>query len=161
MMKLEEECCLCHMDRIDGHDLRAVDGKTVCSRCRPVPAVEAAMSDATFPTEAQVRSACLSFRHDFGLLGTTVQANVMWQAREWLRAWQKEPGLHTAALAARDERIAALEAGLRPFAVAFQAALIEVPDRPISLAAFGALAKLHVDAAHFQAARALLDGGKA
>lgn len=48
------------------------------------------MSDATFPTDAQVRSACLFYRHDFGLLNAAEQSQVMWQAREWLRAWQKE-----------------------------------------------------------------------
>jgi hypothetical protein len=42
------------------------------------------------PTEAQVRSACLSYRHDFGLLTVAEAAIVKSEAREWLRAWQKE-----------------------------------------------------------------------
>jgi len=42
------------------------------------------------PTEAQVRSACLSYRHDFGLLTVAEAAVVKSEAREWLRAWQKE-----------------------------------------------------------------------
>jgi hypothetical protein len=42
------------------------------------------------PTDAQVASACLSYRHDFGLLPSLEQDVLMWRAREWLRAWQKE-----------------------------------------------------------------------
>ncbi len=42
------------------------------------------------PTEKELRSVCLSFRHDFGLMAAGEQAQLMWQAREWLRAWQKE-----------------------------------------------------------------------
>ena len=42
------------------------------------------------PTVEQVRSACLSYRHDFGLLTVVEAAIVKSEAREWLRAWQKE-----------------------------------------------------------------------
>ena len=42
------------------------------------------------PTDAQVASACLSYRHDFGLLGKQQQEAEMFRAREWLRAWRKE-----------------------------------------------------------------------
>lgn len=42
------------------------------------------------PTPAQVNSACLSYRHDFGLLSGSEREPVMFEAREWLRAWQKE-----------------------------------------------------------------------
>lgn len=42
------------------------------------------------PTLAQINSACLSFRHDFGLLDATERGELQWQATEWLRAWQKE-----------------------------------------------------------------------
>jgi hypothetical protein len=42
------------------------------------------------PTDAQVASACLSYRHDFGLLPDDERARVMFQAREWLHAWKKE-----------------------------------------------------------------------
>lgn len=41
------------------------------------------------PTDEQVRSACLSYRHDFGLLSPKEQASVEFQAREWLHAWGK------------------------------------------------------------------------
>lgn len=51
------------------------------------------------PTEAQLNSACLSYRHDFGLLGEEERARVKFQAREWLRAWMRElpkvPALRT------------------------------------------------------------------
>jgi hypothetical protein len=42
------------------------------------------------PTDEQVQSACLSYRHDFGLLTVADAAIVKSEAREWLRAWQKE-----------------------------------------------------------------------
>ena len=46
------------------------------------------MSDAL--TQKQIASACLSFRHDFGLLPAAEQSQVMWSAQEWWKAWQKE-----------------------------------------------------------------------
>ncbi len=42
------------------------------------------------PTDAQVHSACLSFRQDYGLLPPGKQAELRFQAREWLRAWMWE-----------------------------------------------------------------------
>lgn len=51
----------------------------------PAPAALAAR-----PTDAQLASACMFYRHDFGLLDVTAKKNMMWQAHEWLRAWQKE-----------------------------------------------------------------------
>lgn len=42
------------------------------------------------PNDAQVASACMSYRHDFGLLDAKERAALMWQAREWLHAWRKE-----------------------------------------------------------------------
>ena len=42
------------------------------------------------PSPRQLRSACLSFRHDYGLLSDTDKAHVEFIAVEWLRAWQKE-----------------------------------------------------------------------
>lgn len=42
------------------------------------------------PTVAQTASACLSFRHDFGLLQPEERRTTMFIAREWLRAWMKE-----------------------------------------------------------------------
>jgi hypothetical protein len=42
------------------------------------------------PTDAQTASACLSYRHDFGLLPAEERHRIMFTAREWLRAWQKE-----------------------------------------------------------------------
>ena len=42
------------------------------------------------PTPKQLESACLSFRHDYGLLDEEERKMVRFQAMEWLTAWQKE-----------------------------------------------------------------------
>lgn len=42
------------------------------------------------PNEAQIASACLSYRHDYGLLPPDLQTRTRIEACEWLRAWQKE-----------------------------------------------------------------------
>jgi len=42
------------------------------------------------PTDAQLASACMSYRHDFGLLDGLERTLVLHQARDWLHAWQKE-----------------------------------------------------------------------
>lgn len=42
------------------------------------------------PTDAQCRSACYSFRHDFGLLSEEEQRRTVFEAKEWLRAWMYE-----------------------------------------------------------------------
>lgn len=42
------------------------------------------------PTDAQINSACMSFRHDFGLLSDEERARTKFYAREWLRAWLRE-----------------------------------------------------------------------
>jgi hypothetical protein len=42
------------------------------------------------PTPAQVASACMSYRHDFGLLDPAKRSTTVFQAKEWLRAWRKE-----------------------------------------------------------------------
>lgn len=46
-------------------------------------------------TRAQVNSACLSYRHDFGLLAPDRQGDLQNEAREWLRAWQREGFCYT------------------------------------------------------------------
>lgn len=56
--------------------------------------VSASTSDPTpsrpEPTEAQIASACLSYRHDYGLLPPDLRTRTRFEALEWLRAWQKE-----------------------------------------------------------------------
>ncbi|MCS4089571.1 hypothetical protein [Rhizobium sp. BK176] len=42
------------------------------------------------PTEAQINSACMSYRHDFGLLEGEEREMVRSQARWWLQAWMRE-----------------------------------------------------------------------
>ncbi len=41
-------------------------------------------------TDAQLASACVSYRHDFGLLSEEERKRIMFQAREWERAINKE-----------------------------------------------------------------------
>lgn len=45
---------------------------------------------ATFPNGAQVNSACLTYRHDFGLLDVEIKDKLRFEAVEWLHAWRKE-----------------------------------------------------------------------
>jgi len=42
------------------------------------------------PTEPQIASACLSYRHDFGLLSEPQRELIMFEGLEWLRAWRRE-----------------------------------------------------------------------
>lgn len=42
------------------------------------------------PTPAQIDSACLSYRHDFGLLPENDRATIRLEAKWWLEAWLKE-----------------------------------------------------------------------
>lgn len=42
------------------------------------------------PTAAQTASACMSYRHDFGLLEPEERQMTMFKAKEWLRAWMRE-----------------------------------------------------------------------
>ncbi len=42
------------------------------------------------PTLAQLNSACMSYRHDFGLMEDEERERLRWAAKEWLRAWRKE-----------------------------------------------------------------------
>jgi NTP pyrophosphatase (non-canonical NTP hydrolase) len=42
------------------------------------------------PTPAQTASACMSYRHDFGLLDSKERTMVSLDAKEWLRAWLRE-----------------------------------------------------------------------
>lgn len=41
------------------------------------------------PTEAEVADACLTYRHDFGLLSVVERTMLASQAKWWLDAWQK------------------------------------------------------------------------
>ncbi|MGB6080287.1 MAG: hypothetical protein WBF99_12585 [Xanthobacteraceae bacterium] len=57
---------------------------------RKTPPAPQAVEAAWEPTDAQINSACLSFRHDYGLLHEDDRRQVQFEAVEWLRAWQKE-----------------------------------------------------------------------
>ena len=41
------------------------------------------------PTDAEIESACLSYRHDYGLMTDEQKRMLRCDALEWLRAWQK------------------------------------------------------------------------
>lgn len=64
------------------------------------------------PTEAQTASACMSYRHDFGLMGEDQRKQLMWEAKEWLRAWQKELEAPTTIIAEAQARETALQVAL-------------------------------------------------
>ena len=43
-------------------------------------------------TDRMINSACMSYRHDFGLLTEEEQNRMRIEAKEWLRVWKKEFG---------------------------------------------------------------------
>ena len=61
--------------------LSALESTPTQSDWAPIP---------TKPTNEQIYSACMSFRHDFGYLSPDVRERIVFYAKEWLRAWQKE-----------------------------------------------------------------------
>jgi chromosome segregation ATPase len=71
---------------------RAIDAEAELAR------VTEQSSELRRLTNAQIASVCLSYRHDFGLLTDHQQSGLMFEAREWERAFRKE---HNAALAAQ------------------------------------------------------------
>lgn len=44
---------------------------------------------AVEPTRSQLHSACLSYRHDYGLLDEEARDSLRFTALEWFHAWQK------------------------------------------------------------------------
>ena len=66
-------------------------GPQIAAAIAALPAVTVGVRPLVWePTDAQVASACMSYRHDFGLMGAEERKLQMFKAREWLRAWQKE-----------------------------------------------------------------------
>ena len=64
------------------------------SKTEPVPEVPCSIGlCGQDVTAKQINSACLSYRHDFGLMTIDEKNSLQFQAIEWLRAWQKEFGL--------------------------------------------------------------------
>lgn len=47
-----------------------------------------------YPTSSQLDDACLSFRHDFGLLEGEDRQAVRRQALDWLRCWRRAFNIH-------------------------------------------------------------------
>jgi hypothetical protein len=44
---------------------------------------------ALSPTPSQIHSACLSYRHDYGILDEYARASLRITAHEWFEAWRK------------------------------------------------------------------------
>ena len=53
----------------------------------------AAGCDRDILTDDQIASACISYRHDFGLLSRQEQESMVFQAREWERALRRSRDL--------------------------------------------------------------------
>lgn len=66
-------------------------GPWIAERIAALPAVTVGVKSLVLePSDAQVASACLSYRHDFGLMKADERQKLMFTALEWLHAWQKE-----------------------------------------------------------------------
>jgi hypothetical protein len=62
-------------------------GKSICTECE-AKCKDAPPAQPAVPlTERDLASACLSYRHDFGLMDETNRGLLMFQAREWARAF--------------------------------------------------------------------------
>jgi hypothetical protein len=74
-------------------------------RARAEPRASAGSGEEWNPTDEQVRSAAMWYRHDLGLLTVAEAAKVKTEARLWLRSWQKEvAALRAEPQTARSER---------------------------------------------------------
>lgn len=47
------------------------------------------LKDLNEITDKDVLSACLSYRHDFGLLSEEEKLTIIFEANQWLYAWKK------------------------------------------------------------------------
>ncbi|MGB3042512.1 MAG: hypothetical protein WBB98_04940 [Xanthobacteraceae bacterium] len=76
-----------HRMRVNGEMMSATD---IAEALALLPDAAAIRAAAFEPADAQINSACLSFRHDYGLLDDHDRERLRFVAIEWLRAWQKE-----------------------------------------------------------------------
>ena len=74
------------------------------------------MSDA--PDKLKLASACMSYRHDFGLLDCAQRESVMFEAAEWLSALRKAGLVGSAASSPSPAYLAGLEKALRQLSTA-------------------------------------------
>ena len=51
----------------------------------PEATLSAAMELPEVPTDAQLHDACLSYRHDYGLMDLVSREKLQWECREWWR----------------------------------------------------------------------------
>ena len=42
------------------------------------------------PTDSEIHSACMSYRHDYGIMEPTEQKTLFQEAKLWYEAWRKE-----------------------------------------------------------------------
>ncbi len=66
-------------------------------------------------TDDQINSACLSYRHDFGLMEEHDRQRLRWEAQEWLHAWRKEADPLAPALTATPAPTSGSEDGGGPY----------------------------------------------
>lgn len=89
---------------MDRHERKCWDcGNTATHNSRVVPGVRCKLCGSQDtraikdkkptplePTPTQLHSACLSFRHDYGLMNEQAREELRFLALEWFRAWQRE-----------------------------------------------------------------------
>jgi hypothetical protein len=83
----ERKCWSCgnvaeHADRVVPHVLCRICGSQDTRATKKPKPFE--------PTKAQLHSACLSYRHDYGVMDEQARESLRFTALEWFRAWQKE-----------------------------------------------------------------------
>lgn len=59
---------------------------------RGLPTDEPPAPEEREPTDGELDSACMWYRHDFGLMKGFPRTKLRSEAREWLRAWRKVDG---------------------------------------------------------------------
>lgn len=83
-----KEKCGCHLHGEYAYDcIDFTEGEE--PQNLPTANVKPTLSEVT---DRMINSACLSYRHDFGLLTEEEQNRMRIEAKEWLRAWKKEFG---------------------------------------------------------------------
>lgn len=85
MVAAGEDALAGNWDRVDA--IRAKQASKPANTVLPGPREP---ENDWVPTDAQTASACMSYRHDFGLLPPEERRMTMFKAREWLRAWMRE-----------------------------------------------------------------------
>lgn len=69
-----------------------IEGWAYAQSTKAAPATQPAAPVPQALTDAQITIACLSYRHDFGLMHASERKALIFQAREWERALNKARG---------------------------------------------------------------------